>query len=271
MAVASYRVLFTNQVISVENYKAKAFVTKGTVTEIRTIASDKSIIIVTPLAPDTPVDIQFRIMYYVGDVPATYTPYTGSTTSLTLPLTIYGGEVGAVTGAGKETWKLLTLDGTEEWSDNGTVPTKKEQQWALYNKLAPYSGNFGISSHFDNMKGSLVYPFNYVRISDTSIVFHVALDGPFATADALKAYLAAQYAAGTPAQIAYKLATPVPFQSTGGNTIKALSDTNTILTDADTLTVTGRADPIHIIQQLQAASAASAQALSDVERAVTDI
>ena len=75
----------------------------------------------------------------------------------------------------------------------------------------------------------------------------------------------------TGAQVAYKLATPVPFIATGGGAIKALSGTNTILTDADALTVKGRADPIHIIQQLQAASAASAQALADVERAVTDI
>ena len=71
--------------------------------------------------------------------------------------------------------------------------------------------------------------------------------------------------------MAYKLATPIPFTATGGGMIKTLSGTNTILTDADTLAVTGRADPIHIIQQLQAASAAAAQALADVERAVTDI
>lgn len=75
----------------------------------------------------------------------------------------------------------------------------------------------------------------------------------------------------TGAQVAYKLATPTPFTATGGGTIKALSGTNTVLTDADAVTVTGRADPIRIIQQLQAASAASAQALADVERAVTDI
>lgn len=189
---------------------------------------------------------------------------------LTLPSTIYGGEVGT-DREGQETWRLLTLNGTERWADNGNVESKKEKQWALYNILAPCSGTFGISSHFDNMKGSQVYPFNFVRIAKTSIVLHVALDGPFASADALKSYLAAQYAAGKPVQVAYKLATPVPFQATGGGTIKALSGTNTILTDADALTVTGRADPIHIIQQLKAASAASTQALADVERAVTDI
>lgn len=190
--------------------------------------------------------------------------------SLTIPSIVYGGEAGAG-GEGQETWKLLTLDGTERWADNGTVASKKEQQWALYGILKPHAATFGISSHFDNTKSPQVYPFNFVRIADTSVVFHVALDGPFATIDAWKAYLAAQYAAGTPVQIAYKLATPVPFTATGGGTIKALSGTNTILTDADALTVTGRADPIHIIQQLQAASAASAQALADVERAVTDI
>lgn len=190
--------------------------------------------------------------------------------TLTLPNTIYGGEVGA-DGAGQETWKLLTLDGTEPWGDNGTVASKKEQQWASYGILKQHAGIFGVSSHFGNTKGSVVYPFNFIRISDTSIVFHVALDGPFATIDEWKAYLAAQYAAGTPVQVAYKLATPIPFTAAGGGTIKALSGTNTILTDADALTVKGRADPIHIIQQLQAASAASAQALADVERAVTDI
>lgn len=190
---------------------------------------------------------------------------------LTLASTIYGSEVNTVTGEGQETWKLLTLDGTERWQDNGNVASIKQKQWALYNILAPYSGTFGIASHFDNVKGSQVYPFNFVRIANTSIVLHVALDGPFASIDSLKSYLAAQYAAGTPVQVAYKLATPNPFSATGGGTIKALSGINTVLTDADTVTVAGRADPIHIIQQLQAASAVSAQAIADVERAVTDI
>lgn len=73
----------------------------------------------------------------------------------------------------------------------------------------------------------------------------------------------------TGAQVAYKLSTPIPFAATGGGAIKALPGVNTILTDADTLTVTGRADPIHIIQQLQAASAASAQALADDTMEIT--
>lgn len=179
--------------------------------------------------------------------------------TLTLPETVYGGEVDAVRGDGKETWKLVTFDGTERWTDNGSVPSKKEQQWALYRILEQHSGTFGISSHFDNAKGPLAYPFNFVRVSSTSIVLHVASDGPFATRDALKSYLAAQYAAGTPVQVAYSLAEPVPFTATGDGEIKALRGTNTLLTDGDTLTVTGREDLTHAISELRAAQTATAK------------
>ena len=187
--------------------------------------------------------------------PTTYTPYIGQTNTLTLPETMYGGEVDAVTGDGKETWKLVTLDGTEQWRDNGSVPSRKEQQWALYGGLKPYSGTFAISSHFDNTKGSVSYPANFVRISETSIVLHVASDGPFATVGDLKSYLAAQYAAGTPVQICYKLATPTTFTATGAQPLPALAGANTILTDADSATVTGRADPIKKITDLEDAVA----------------
>lgn len=70
-------------------------------------------------------------------------------------------------------------------------------------------------------------------------------------ADALNDYLAAQYAAGTPVQIAYKLAEPVSFTATGAQSIPALSGTNTLLTDADSVSVSGRADLIHIIKKMQ--------------------
>ena len=51
-------------------------------------------------------------------------------------------------------------------------------------------------------------------------------------------------------QIVYKLKEPVPITATGGVPIKALSGTNTVLTDADSMTVTGRADPIQTIAKL---------------------
>lgn len=71
----------------------------------------------------------------------------------------------------------------------------------------------------------------------------------------LKAYIAAQNAAGTPVQIAYKLATPVPFTATGGAALSALDGVNTVITDADSVAVSGRADPIKRIADLEAAVA----------------
>lgn len=73
--------------------------------------------------------------------------------------------------------------------------------------------------------------------------------------DEWKALLAAQYAAGTPVQVCYKLKDPVPFTATGAQPIPALSGVNTVLTDADKLTVTGRADPIKRITDLEDAVA----------------
>ena len=78
----------------------------------------------------------------------------------------------------------------------------------------------------------------------------------------------AAYAAGTTppngAQVAYKLNKPKPFTATGGAAIKALSGTNTVLTDADSVTVTGRADPIQMITKLNDRVAALEAAATNI-------
>ena len=50
-------------------------------------------------------------------------------------------------------------------------------------------------------------------------------------------------------------AEPVPFTATGAQPISAIAGANTVLTDADSVTVTGRADPIKRITDLEAAVA----------------
>lgn len=190
----------------------------------------------------------------IGNKITPYQKYIGQTTTLTLPHTIYGGTVDAATGGeGQETWKLLMLDGTEKWGDNGNRPDRNEQQWAIYNYFAVNPIKL-TSSHFKksaNADGHL--PF--IRLSGNSIVLHVAMDGELGTLDGLKKYLADQSAAGTSVQIAYKLETPVPFTATGAQPIPALSGVNTLLTDADSVAVTGRADPIKRITDLEDAVA----------------
>lgn len=56
-------------------------------------------------------------------------------------------------------------------------------------------------------------------------------------------------------QICHKLATPTSFTATGAQPLSALAGANTVLTDADSATVTGRADPIKKITDLEDAVA----------------
>ena len=122
---------------------------------------------------------------YGSTHPTTYTPYIGQTTHLTLPETVYGGEVDAVTGNGKRTWGIIDNYAGE------TIP----REW----------------------------------ISDRDV--YSADKNPTVGA-----------------QVAYRLAEPVPFTATGAQPIPALSGTNTLLTYADSVSVSGRADLIHIIK-----------------------
>ena len=71
-------------------------------------------------------------------------------------------------------------------------------------------------------------------------------------------------------QIAYKLATPPPITATGAQPIPALAGCNTIMTDADTVTVIGRADPAHAIAALQTQLATATQQLEETQAAVVD-
>lgn len=137
-------------------------------------------------------NITFYPKIEVGTTITPYSKYTGQTTALTLPRTIYGSTVDAVTGEGRETWKLIDSYAGED------LPGK----W----------------------------------ISDRDV-----------------------YASGTAptigAQVAYILTEPISFTATGAQPLSALSGVNTVLTDADSATVTGRADPIKRITDLEDAVA----------------
>lgn len=213
------------------------------------------------------IDMTVAVVVSGTTPPTEYTPYRGDTLALTLPSTVYGGTVDAVTGEGQETWKLVTLDGTEKWSTWGLNANNPAATGFYTYDINDYDriNVKGICSHLpatakDVWGGRNVgigfatvgmsYYFMYCvpnsLLPDISAGHEVA---------SLKAYLAAQYAAGTPVQIAYKLAEPVPFTATGAQPISSLSGVNTLMTDADSVTVTGRADPIKRITDLEDAVA----------------
>lgn len=196
---------------------------------------------------------------YVGTTaPTTYTPYNGSTNTLTLPETVYGGEVDAVTGEGKKTRKLVTLDGNSAvttYRENDDTDTYKG--FAVSDAVeAISSSSSAICSHFNGGLASSpgYYPNTFLAHVNGNLYIRTEIPG-VTSVETFKAYLAAQYAAGTPVQVCYTLAEPVPLTTTGAQPIPALAGVNTVLTDADSATVTGRADPIKRIEDLEAAVA----------------
>ena len=132
--------------------------------------------------------------------------------TLTLPETIYGGTVDAVTGVGEIQIAFMVLDGTENWVLTGAT-ADTYQGFAI---SLPYTNvNYRMfCSHFiynlyENVANTCSQQgkgkYNIRFVISTEIV-------PNKTVDEWKSYLAAQAAAGTPVQVAYKLATPESFK-----------------------------------------------------------
>lgn len=179
----------------------------------------------------------------------------GTEHTLALPDTIYGGEVDAVTGKGIKAIGYIRFTGTETWSKRLSGTTESYAATVATN--APAVPNLpATSSHFEwqvyayaenESEGKFAFESNGVTI-------RFCATQTYKNEDEWAAYLATQYAAGTPVQVVYKLATPETLAATGGGRIDALAGTNTISTDADTVTITAPTPP------QTTASAAEAQA-----------
>ena len=210
-------------------------------------SEENAIAIIANLTSGESYNMLFRLMITADNsTPTAYEPYQGSTTTLTLPETIYGGTVDAVSGVGSKEWGYVEFDGTENWEQSGD-----NLLYYIYEGVVPVT-NDGISSHFRYLVDSQGDGI-YVLVDES--VMTIAIGKQLAsqyTLETWKAYLAAQYSAGTPVTICYKLAAPEPFQVTGNQPIPALAGENTVYTDGDSLTVSGRTDPLSTIQTMQA-------------------
>lgn len=195
------------------------------------------------------------------------TVQVGQTNTLTLPETVYGGEVDAVSGDGQDTQKLVILNGTESWNSWGINAHNPAITGFYTYDINDYDAKNtkGICSHLEtpnqDVWGGRNAGIGFATVGSSRYFMLSMLTSSLPDISAghevasLKAYLAAQNDAGTPVQIAYKLATPTPFTATGAQPIPALAGANTVLTDADSATVTGRADPIKRITDLEDAVA----------------
>ena len=271
----SFGILDTKQkLLAGRNLKITGFTiegTKQTYTLYGLRAKDETVIAMNAqFAKGDVIDMTVAIVVS-KDTPTTYKPYIGQTTPLTLPETVYGGEVDAVSGEGQETWKSVSLDGTENWNTWGVNKNNATVTGFYTYDINDYSKDMGdrdkilcstvlrttgdiwggknVGIGFADSGGSkyLIYCMKTDTLSDTT--------NDKEAITSFKTFLADLYTAGTPVQVAYVLNEPVPFTATGAQPLIALAGANTVLTDADSATVTGRADPIKRITDLEAAVA----------------
>lgn len=151
--------------------------------------------------------------------------------TLTLPKTIYGGTVDAVTGAGVCTKKAIVVDGeTIKFS-----AASSGAYWRTNDFDAP-----GIETTPNAELISTIVPsrqiiankdYQFISINPSWALQH------FSDADEFNSYCKSQYEAGTPVIFCYKLLTPEPFQATGNQPLTSLLGYNTIYTNGDSITL----------------------------------
>ena len=203
------------------------------------------IIFKNEISHDNPITFN-EIQLEAGSTATPYEPYQGDTYSADFGQTVYGGTLDWQTGVLTVDKGYKAFDGTETWSkassDTNSFYTslntlEKTNDYITSIKCSTFStletyiytmNNVGISGYTDSKND---YPEeNWIYINN----------GVSTTAAELKEWLAAQYAAGTPVQVVYKLATPTTIQLTPQE-ILALQGVNTLYGDGS-IAMTGRAD-----------------------------
>jgi hypothetical protein len=190
----------------------------------------------------------------VGTTITLYSKYQGSTNTMTLPETVYGGEVDAVTGKGQETWQLLNNPSSynyyEGMDEGGWVQSEDAVAWYLYNPTL-FSRNTKTLSNIFNFVSDIGHTAKPYLIGSANHLIAFRLPRSVAaTGTDVKNWLASNNV-----EIAFETITQTPFTATGAQPIPAIAGVNTVLTDADSVTVMGRADPIKRITDLEDAVA----------------
>lgn len=200
-------------------------------------------------------NFKFQIEVVPGSTaPTAYTPYTGQTAALTLPRTIYGGTVDAVSGEGQETWKIYDNFNShsinEGAAEAGWVQSEDAVAWYTSRLQPALNKPKVLSNVFHTISSIVTTTVPYTIGANVNYVAFRLPRSVAATEDDVKRWLIAN-----DAKIALEIKDQTPFTATGAQPVPALSGVNTVITDADSVTVTGRADPIKRIIDLEDAVA----------------
>ena len=156
-----------------------------------------------------------------GDTATPYEPYTGQTITLPALASLYGDgtvcdEYDAVSGVETRRWKRVVFDGTENWHLSGTVETSKYRPTLVLSDIVTLDSNQVlpdiVCTHYQTQTMYNSYRCTTGVSMDTMASNGMAVyDANYDTNSlaAWKAWLAAQYAAGTPVTVVYQLAEPI--------------------------------------------------------------
>ena len=179
-----------------------------------------------------------------SEAPTEYQPYISDTVTLALPETIYGGSVNAVSGEGESQYNKVNI---RMENLNYNINISAMLGYASQNLLNDIQRPSSNSIAFDGVCDCLPTK-SASEINSGAIGFGVSASGDiYLKAEGLDS--AEAYAAKFPngVNVCYKVATPKLFSATGNAPVPALVGINTVLTDADSVEVTGREDLIHAI------------------------
>ena len=176
----------------------------------------------------------------IGAAMTAYEPYQGDTFAPDFGQTVYGGTLDWNRGVLVADRAMITLTGNEGWGASSInanayyinqasdpAPVTNVYVGSFYEEYFHACSHYRADVYRDQMPDAVCEI--YGGSGGAAIMIK---DDSRTTPDAWKAYLAAQYAAGTPVQVAYRLATPTTIQLTPQQ-ITALAGLNTVWTDLD--------------------------------------
>ena len=159
---------------------------------------------------------------------------------VTLPETIYGGTVDAVTGAGREEWAIVTLSSEFFTANLWQYGATGAQTSPVIYGLIPMANDEVGDIYCTHFKRSNNIPIENLKYWSNSAYFGNKRIGirndEWTSLDDAKTWLDAQASAGTPVQVAYKIATPTPFEISKIS-IPSLGSENTFFTNGDNMDI----------------------------------
>lgn len=190
-------------------------------------------------------NVTFYPQIELGTVATPFEPYKGDTFTIDIGQTVYGGKFNWQTGE-------LTIDRETLVFDGGNI----HFDWFGYTngnafgfrRIKPSATWESLCSH---LKAKFTQTYGDIIITDVNVDGLMAYDQHFTSEQEANAWLAEQYANGTPFTVCYELRNPITIQLTPQE-ILALSGTNVLSSSTGDTDVSGKADPTAVIQDIYA-------------------